>query len=241
MTDRGRPAPSLAFWTSILLISIGVGCSTPNPQPPPPAPLSEAYVVGAPDQLAIHILPDPVIERTVRVRTDGKISVDLVGDVQAAGRTPLEIAEDIQQQIARFKRDAVVNVNVESSPSQFVTVFGEVARPGVFLLDTETRVSEAIGRVGGTLPFANLDGIRLIRPRGDQPEIFDIDLRAIQQGNLSTNYVVDKGDLIVVPATALARVGYAMQALLFPLQPFISAASTTGSIYSGASLINGDR
>ena len=84
MTDRGRPAPSLAFWTSILLISIGVGCSTPNPQPPPPAPLSEAYVVGAPDQLAIHILPDPVIERTVRVRTDGKISVpELVVMIEA--------------------------------------------------------------------------------------------------------------------------------------------------------------
>jgi polysaccharide export outer membrane protein len=197
-------------------------------------------VVGAPDQLAIHILPDPVIERVVRVRTDGMISVDLVGDVRAAGRTPLEIASDIQQQIARFKRDAVVNVTVESSPSQFVTVFGEVVRPGIFSLDTETRVSEAIGRVGGTRPFANLDGIRLIRSTGQEPQIFEIDLQAIQRGDLSTNYVVDKGDLIVVPPTVFARVGYVMQALLFPLQPFISAASTSGSIYSGINAVGGD-
>jgi polysaccharide export outer membrane protein len=197
-------------------------------------------VVGAPDQLAIHILPDPVIERVVRVRTDGMISVDLVGDVRAAGRTPLEIASDIQQQIARFKRDAVVNVTVESSPSQFVTVFGEVMSPGIFSLDTETRVSEAIGRVGGTRPFANLDGIRLIRSTGQEPQIFEIDLQAIQRGDLSTNYVVDKGDLIVVPPTIFARVGYVMQALLFPLQPFISAASTTGSIYGGINAIGGD-
>ena len=239
MTDRGHPAPGLACVASILLISLGVGCST-LPQPPPPAPRSEAYVVGAPDQLAIHILPDPVIERVVRVRTDGMISVDLVGDVRAAGRTPLEIASDIQQQIARFKRDAVVNVTVESSPSQFVTVFGEVVRPGIFSLDTETRVSEAIGRVGGTRPFANLDGIRLIRSTGQEPQIFEIDLQAIQRGDLSTNYVVDKGDLIVVPPTIFARVGYVMQALLFPLQPFISAASTSGSIYSGINAVGGD-
>ena len=166
------------------------------------------------------------------------ISVDLVGDIQAAGRTPLEIAADIQSQIARFKRDAAVNVTVVSSPSQFVTIYGEVMRPGTFALDTETRVSEAIGRVGGPKPFASLNSVRLIRSIGwDQAKIFDIELGDIQRGDLSTNIVVLEGDLIVVPPTMLARVGYAMQMLLFPLQPLLSGAGQVGMVYSGAGAV----
>ncbi|MEM9176564.1 MAG: SLBB domain-containing protein, partial [Myxococcota bacterium] len=159
------------------------------------------------------------------------------GDVQAAGRTPMQIANDIQAQIGRFKRDAVVNVTVVSSPSQFVTVYGEVALPGIFALETETRVSEAIGRVGGTRPFANLDGIRLIRTRGNNTEIFVVDLAAITYGDMSTNYVLREGDLIVVPPTMLARVGYAVQAVLFPFQPLISAATSAGAVAGGVQSI----
>ena len=213
-----------------------VACAT-NVRPPPPAPTTAGYIVGAPDELLIHILPDPEISREVRVRPDGMISVDLVGDIQAAGRTPLEIAADIQSQIARFKRDAAVNVTVVSSPSQFVTIYGEVVRPGTFALDTETRVSEAIGRVGGPKPFASLNGVRLIRSMKGQPKIYDIELGDIQKGDLSTNIVVLEGDLIVVPPTMLARVGYAMQMLLFPFQPLLSGAGQAGMIYSGAGAV----
>jgi protein involved in polysaccharide export with SLBB domain len=135
--------------------------------------------------------------------------------------------------MSRFKRDAVVSVSVVSSPSQFVTIYGEVARPGLFALDTSTRVSEAIGRVGGTRPFAKLGGVRLIRTTGGEIRILSIDLGRIQRGDMRTNYVVQKGDLIVVPPTMLARIGYAMQMLLFPFQPLISGAATGGAIYSG--------
>lgn len=216
----------------LALVASSVACSK-HPKPPPVAPAVEGYIVGAPDQLLIHVLPEPEIEREVRVRPDGMISVDLVGDVQAAGRSPRDIAADIQEQIGRFKRDAVVNVTVISSPSQFVTVYGEVARPGIFALETETRVSEAIGQVGGTRPFANLDGIRLIRSQGKETRVYTIDLDAISYGDLSTNVVLQEGDLIVVPPTLLARVGYAMQAILFPFQPLISAGTSAGAIAAG--------
>ena len=221
---------------TLLALLMTVACAT-NVRPPPPAPTTAGYIVGAPDELLIHILPDPEISREVRVRPDGMISVDLVGDIQAAGRTPLEIAADIQSQIARFKRDAAVNVTVVSSPSQFVTIYGEVVRPGTFSLDTETRVSEAIGRVGGPKPFASLNGVRLIRSMKGQPKIYDIELGDIQKGDLSTNIVVLEGDLIVVPPTMLARVGYAMQMLLLPFQPLLSGAGQAGMIYSGASAV----
>lgn len=217
---------------SLCLALVAAGCST-TPQPLPASPDIDEYVVGAPDELLIHVLPEPEIERSVRVRPDGMISVDLVGDVMAAGRTPRAIAEDIEARISRFKLDATVNVTVVSSPSQFVTIYGEVGRPGTFALETETRVSEAIGRVGGTRPFASLNNVRVIRPAPSGTEVYEVYLSDIQEGDLSTNIVVKEGDLIVVPPTVLARVGYAVQMLLFPLQPILSGAGQVGQVYTG--------
>jgi polysaccharide export outer membrane protein len=213
-----------------------VACSTTPAGQPAPPPI-EGYIVGAPDELRIHVLPAPEILREVRVRPDGKISVDLVGDVQAAGRTPFQIASDIQREISRYKRDAAVNVAVLSSPSQFVTVYGEVVTPGTFALETETRVSEAIGRRGGPRPFASQNGVRIIRAMGQGSKIIEVRLGDIQQGDLSTNVVVEEGDLIVVPPTILAKIGYAFQMLLFPLQPLLSGASTVGAAASGVAVI----
>ncbi len=214
-----------------LLLSIG--CAAPL-TPPPKAPPVAAYVVGAPDQLRVHILPEPEIERTLRVRPDGMISVDLIGDVQATGLTPEQIAASIQERIARYKRDAVVNVTLVDSPSQFVTVYGEVGSPGTFPLNTNMRISEAIGRVGGTRPFASENRVRIVRTSGDGTKVIRVHLKDIARGDLSTNIVVQEGDLIVVPPTALARVGYAMQMLLFPFQPLLSGASAVGSVAAGA-------
>jgi polysaccharide export outer membrane protein len=240
---RGRrqtvgSAPSSIVWKIVaaglcIPALMTLGCLAAKPAPPPIAPPTVGYIVGAPDVLSVNILPDPVIEREVVVRPDGKISIDLIGDIQAAGRSPLEIAAEIQEAIGRFKRDASVSVTVLSSPSQFVTIYGEVARPGVLPLDTETRVAEAIGRVGGPRPFASLGGIRLIRTRAGETRIISIDLGDIQDGDLSTNYIVKKGDFIVVPPTILAKVGYVMQMLLFPFQPLLSGASQVGSVYTG--------
>jgi polysaccharide export outer membrane protein len=209
-------------------------CSSPRPTPPPPAPPVEGYVVGAPDELMVSILPEPEIMREVRVRPDGMISIDLIGDVQAAGRTPFEIAAAIQKAIGRFKRDAAVNVTVIDSPSQFVTVYGEVVRPGIFPLDTDTRVSEAIGRVGGAKSFASLNKILVIRTIGDDTKVIRVRLSDISKGDMATNIAIRKGDLIVVPPTVLARIGYAMQMLLFPFQPLISGAAAAGSIAAGS-------
>ncbi|MBK7947604.1 MAG: polysaccharide biosynthesis/export family protein [Deltaproteobacteria bacterium] len=199
------------------------------------------YVVGAPDQLQINVLPEPIIERKVRVRPDGKISVDLIGDVQAAGLTPRQIATSIEEKILRFKRDASVNVSVIDSPSQFVTVYGEVGAPGTFPLSSDMRISEAIGRVGGTRPFASQNKIRIVRTSGGKTQVIRVRLKDIAKGDLSTNIMVAEGDLIVVPPTAFARVGYAMQMLFFPFQPILNGASQVGAVAAGANTLSSAR
>jgi polysaccharide export outer membrane protein len=231
-----NPSPRLGARALALCLALFLGsvaCFSPDPTPPPMAPPVQGYVVGAPDTLLVTILPDPEISREVRVRPDGMISIDLIGDVQAGGRTPFEISQVIQLEIGRYKRDATVNVSVLNSPSQFVTIYGEVARPGTFELATETRVTEAIGRVGGTRPFASLNNVRVIRTNGSNTEVISVHLGDIKKGDLSTNFVIQEGDLVVVPPTWLARVGYAMQMIFFPFQPIVGTLGAIGGASTG--------
>lgn len=234
LRTAGRSALRAFAGIGLLAVALQLpGCARTT-TPPPAAPPIENYVVGAPDQLSVHILPEPEIERVVRVRPDGKISVDLIGDVQAAGLTPRQIAASIQERIANFKRDAAVSVSVVDSPSQFVTVYGEVSVPGTFPLVSEMRISEAIGRVGGTRPFASENKIRIVRTNGAETQVLRIRLKDISKGDLSTNIVVEEGDLIIVPPTVLARIGYAIQMVFFPFQPLLNGAGAVGGVALGA-------
>lgn len=222
MHDRTRTAlVATVFGLAPLFLA---GCFA-KAVPPPLAVAVPTYRVGAPDQLLVSILPEPVIEREVVVRPDGRISVDLIGDIRASGHTTEEIGEEIRDKISRFKRDAVVTVSVLESRSSTITVFGQVMRPGSVVLDRETRLAEAIGSVGGTNLFASMGRIRVIRHGPDQTTVLNVNLRNIQYGDQSTNYMLQDGDIVVVPPNAIARVGFALQTLLFPFQQVLSAGS----------------
>jgi polysaccharide export outer membrane protein len=209
-----------------LLAVAAAGCST-TPAPPPKAGSHAAYRVGAPDNLTVTILPDPVIRNEVVVRPDGMISVELIGDVPAGGRTAEEIAADVENRIARYKRDAKVTIAVDAAQSTAITVLGEVRTQRSFPLQKETRVAEAIGEVGGASGwgFANTRNIRVIRSEGGETAVYTVDLSAIQKGDLRTNIVLVRGDIVFVPSTAWAKVGYVIQAVLFPFQPFLGIAT----------------
>lgn len=221
-------APRALEWFSIAAIAALLaglaGCTTVT-QPPPVRPGNATYIVGSPDQLFVTILPDPVIERTAVVRPDGMISIDLIGDVNASGRTVEEIGKEIEERVSRFKRDARATVSVVSSQSIAVTVFGEVRDPGTFPLTSDTRVSEAIGLRGGTTIFGSKHKIRLIRTNGEATEVFIVDLANIQSGDLSSNMMMRGGDMLVVPPNVLAKIGYGLQVLLFPFQQILSAGT----------------
>ncbi len=200
------------------------GCFA-RPVPPPSSPPPATYRIGAPDELLVSILPEPTIERPVVVRPDGRISIDLIGDVLASGRTTEQLAGDIREKISRFKRDAVVTVSVTASRSSTITVFGQVIRPGSQILDRETRLAEAIGAAGGTNLFASLGRIRVVRSNPEETKVLRVNLRDIEYGDQSTNFTLQDGDIVVVPPNAIARVGFALQTVLFPFQTVLSAGS----------------
>jgi polysaccharide export outer membrane protein len=160
------------------------------------------------------------------------ISVELIGDVTAGGRTAEEIAADIEQRISRFKRDAKVTVAVDQAESTAITVLGEVKSQRSFPLQKETRIAEAIGAVGGVTDwgFASSRNVRVIRSQGGETVVYIVDLTAIQDGDLRTNIVLVRGDIVYVPPTLWAKFGYIFQAVLFPFQPFLGiATSAAGS------------
>jgi len=224
-------AVATAFGVCFLFVS--AGCGGVNPQPPPQALARSTYLVGPPDQLEITVLPDPVLERTVTVRPDGRISFDLVGDIEAAGRTPSEIAQDVEGRIARFKRDATVSVRVALSQTDSITIFGEVREPGAFPLERDTRLAEAIGLRGGPTIFASESSVRVIRVIKDETYVILADIGAIQRGDLATNVMLKGGDIIVVPPNVMARVGYAIQNVLFPFTPLLGTGFSAASAARG--------
>jgi polysaccharide export outer membrane protein len=189
--------------------------------PSPTVEVPFSYLVGAPDALTISILPEPTIEAEVVVRPDGMITIPLIGDVMARGRTVPEITAEIEERIARFKRDPHVTVALAAAASTDIVILGEVGRPSSFPLDKETRIVEAIGLVGGTTQFGSDSRIRVIRMENGVTKVLRVNLRAIRKGDLSTNLMLVAGDFVYVPPTAWARFGYALNALLMPFQPFM--------------------
>jgi polysaccharide export outer membrane protein len=225
----GLQAPTrlsrLVLSSAVALALAGAGCAY-TLTPAPSAEL-QPYRVGAPDELVVTILPEPVVLEKPIVRPDGMITIQLVGDVPAAGRTTDEIASDIEERISRYKRGARATVALSKAESSAVTVFGEVRTPMSFPLLKQTRVAEALGKVGGPTSFAKLDSIQVVRPAQTGTVVYPVDLAAIRSGDLATNLVVEGGDIIYVPPTLLAKIGYAMQQLLFPIQPLLGVAQAT--------------
>jgi len=203
-----------------------LGCVTPAPSPVVESRIS--YRVGAPDALVIEILPEPSIVATVVVRPDGMITVPLIGEVTARNRTIPEITADIEERIARFKRDPHVTVALAGAASTDIVILGEVGRQASFPLVKETRIIEAIGMVGGTTAFSSERYIRVIRTVNGEVKILRVNLYEIRNGDLSTNLMLEPGDFIYVPPTIWARFGYALNTLLFPFQPIMGLARTMG-------------
>jgi polysaccharide export outer membrane protein len=236
--NEERPEGSQAVRRLLLgfvAVACLLGCAGGHTTMPPPRDAGfSAYRVGAPDLLAIVVLPDPVIEREATVRPDGMISLDLIGDVPAAGRTTEEVAADIQKRMSRYKRDARATVRLLEARSTEVTVLGEVRTPNTFPLVKRTRVVEAIGLVGGETMFARTGKIRVIRTDAGETVVYIVNLNDIRSGDLTTNIMLAEGDIVYVPPNVFARIGYAVNALFMPFQPFMGIANAfMGSAIAG--------
>jgi polysaccharide export outer membrane protein len=196
---------------------LALGCASTGP-PMPPAKTAELYRVGASDQLTVRVLPDPAIERVVKVRPDGRFSFDLIGDVDASGRTTDEIEADITQRIGEYRQSPSVSIALDQPLSTAVSVLGEVSRPLVFSLERDIRLSEAIAQAGGATQLAAASRVRVIRNTGGQTVTYVANLDAIQAGDGATDLHIERGDLIFVPPATPVSVGYSIRRAIYPLE-----------------------
>lgn len=160
-----------------------------------------AYIIGPNDVLAINVWKEPEITRSIPVRSDGKISLPLIGDVQAAGRTPMQLEEDISAKLKDYITNPQVAVIVEQINSQKFNILGQVAKPGSFPLTAGTTIVDAIAVAGGFKDFAKKKGVYLLRQNAagiEQRFNFNYE-KFIKEKNTAQNIRLLPNDTIVVP------------------------------------------
>jgi polysaccharide export outer membrane protein len=158
-------------------------------------------VIGANDVLAINVWKEPEISRSVPVRSDGKISLPLVGELQAAGQTPRQLEQELTKRLQSYISEPEVTIIVTDSKSQKVNILGMIARPGTYLLTSATTVLDAIAMAGGFKDFAKQKSIYVLRQAPDgTPKRIHFNYKDVIKGkNPEQNIRLQTGDTVVVP------------------------------------------
>jgi polysaccharide export outer membrane protein len=173
------------------------GATLPGAEAAPAAPVDpKTYKIGSEDVIHIQVWHDNDWTRSHMVRPDGKITLPLVGDIQAAGLTPEQLAKSVAQVLSKYINDPQVNVTVLQVRSKKYYITGEVNKPGSYPLITPTRILEALTNAGGFREFANLKKIRILR----NGKTIKFNYKEVIHGkNLEQNIFVEDGDYIIVP------------------------------------------
>jgi polysaccharide export outer membrane protein len=164
-------------------------------------PHNDTFVIGNDDVLAINVWKEPDISRSIPVRSDGKISLPLVGEVQATGQTPLKLEQEIAGKLKNYIADPEVTVIVQQINSQKFNILGEVVRPGSYPLTNSATVLDAIAVAGGFRDFAKRKSIYVLRqnPDGSKSRL-PFNYKNVIKGSVSDqNVKLQPGDTIVVP------------------------------------------
>lgn len=194
-----------------LLVLLAACTTTGAPMagaPPAEAAMPDAYRIGVDDVVQVSVWRNPELGITAPVRPDGMISVPLVGDVQAGGRVPAEVAKDIQTKLSAYVVDPQVAVILTELRSHEylsrVRVTGAVKQPISIPYRQGMTVLDAVLAAGGVTEFAAPDRSNLYRKNGDGTGTYQVRLDSVlNRGDLSTNFKVAPGDVITVPERML--------------------------------------
>lgn len=188
-----------------LLMAVA-GCGSFNRYPPAPAVVANApehlYKIGALDTLNIVVWRNPDLSTTITVRPDGRISLPLVENIQAAGRQPADLSREIEQALAKFIRDPVVTVivnNFQGVSTEQIRIVGEATRPQAVAFRQNMTVLDVMIQAGGLTDFADGNGAVLVRG-SEQGKQYSLRLKdLIKRGDISANVEIKPGDIIIVP------------------------------------------
>jgi polysaccharide export outer membrane protein len=171
-----------------------------NKTTPIAATTDPAYLIGPEDVLDVSVWKEPDVSRVVPVRPDGRISLPLINDVQAAGLSPQQLAGSVSEKLKKYLNGPQVTVIVTAINSQRIFVVGEVLRAGAFPMLPGMTVLQALSSAGGFTTFADVKKIHVVRLRNGKQVEIPFNYRDVLKGdNSEQNIKLEPGDTIVVP------------------------------------------
>jgi polysaccharide export outer membrane protein len=195
-----------ARWSSVVVAGLGllacVGSARAQERGAKPAAArtttpASGYMIGLGDVLRINVWKEPDLTLDVTVRLDGMITVPLIGDVQAAGRVPSQLAGTLVTELQRFIENPRVTVTVTQATSAKIYVVGQMVRPGEFPLSGHMTVLKALALAGGFKEFAKPESIVIVR---EDQRVIPFNFKHVGEGkDMSQNVLLSAGDTIVVP------------------------------------------
>ncbi len=159
-----------------------------------------SYKVLPGDVLLISVWKEPDLQLDVLVRPAGAFSFPLAGDISTSNRSVLDLKDEITKRLSRYIADPVVTVSVREVLGNKIYVIGQVVRPGVFIVNPQVDVMQALSMAGGTTPYAALNSIKILRRSGKEQRAISFRYNDVVKGNnLKQNIVLQSGDVVVVP------------------------------------------
>ena len=224
------------WFLRILTLSLMVcltGCFSSNPaniqfflKPDKVDTTTDTYILEPPDEVVVYCLKVPEINNQRQtIRPDGKISFEEVGELQAAGKTPSELAKDLRARIIdQYKSELLgeksVDVRIAAFQSKGYYVFGQVYQPGPRLYTGRDSLITAVA-IAQPNPMAWIERIQVIRPSSDKnvkPKVFEVNFdRLMAHGYTSKNVLLQEGDIIYVPPTVLGWMALKIEEVIRPI------------------------
>ena len=206
-TSRGRRAPLYACLAACLLTGcLLAGCTGNGPRPAPaaaPGVEGAYYRIGPGDMLQLFVWRNEELNREVPVRPDGRISVPLVEDVEAAGKTPTELSRSLEQRLSEYIRDPIVTVIVSKFAGTFdqqIRVIGEAQKPQAIPYRDRMTLLDVMISVGGLTEFASGNRAIVSRNSGSEHKQYVVRLDdLIRDGDIDANIEMVPGDILIIP------------------------------------------
>ena len=193
---------AIAAVTALFVAGCGGGPTLP-PAPPASSLPSAQYRIGPGDNLNIFVWRNPELSITVPVRPDGRVSIPLVEDVVAIGKTPTDLAREYEQRLSKYIREPLVTIIVTGFsgpiPDQ-VRIIGEAAQPRALPYRTDMTVLDALIAVGGLTRYAAGNDTVLIRTAQGEQSTYSVHLSSlIRDGDIDSNIALRPGDILIIP------------------------------------------
>jgi polysaccharide export outer membrane protein len=200
--DRSRTAARLSRQIALVLLAFAGPVALALPQEenraqPNDTEAPQTYLIGAADVLQITVWKEPDLSRDATVRLDGVVTVPLLGDTPAAGKTPTELADDISKKLAKFIEKPRVSIGITQANSSRIYIIGQMVRSGEFPLSRRMTVLQGLALAGGFREFAKTESIVIVR---QDKTVIPVNYKRIADGkDMSQNVALAAGDTIVVP------------------------------------------